>query len=65
MKTILIERVSNGWIARPFQPCSNWTTKEQGSISVFRTIEELQAALPSLLAEPIVNPVLVAGLKIP
>lgn len=50
MKTILIEQVSNGWIVRPFQPCEGWATAERGVISVFTTIESLQAALPELLA---------------
>jgi len=51
MKSLLIERVVNGWLVRPFQPCQEWARGEQTEIYVYRTQEELQAALPELLKE--------------
>lgn len=50
MKTIVIERVSNGWIVRPFSDSCNWARGDQVEMSVFTRIEDLQGALPLLLA---------------
>ena len=49
MKTILIEVVSNGWIVRPFQACEDWAITDKAAIAVFRSMSELQAALPNLI----------------
>jgi hypothetical protein len=51
MKTLLIERVSNGWIARPFQACEHWATSCRSEIAVFQNMEDLQKALPKLLSD--------------
>lgn len=50
MKTILIEEVSNGWIVRNHDPFSLNPSYKPGEIHVFQSIEELQNALPDLLA---------------
>jgi len=49
MKTILIERVSNGWIVRPFQPSAEWCCSERPAIAVYTDLALLQAELPKLL----------------
>jgi len=52
MKTLLIERVQNGWIVRPFTPgLCGWATTDYPQIFVFKTVEEMCEALPGLLAE--------------
>lgn len=50
-KTILIERVSNGWIVRPFQPVADhcWTHESVAAMAVYTDIEKLQADLPKLI----------------
>jgi hypothetical protein len=65
MKTLLIEQVSNGWIVKPldYRGAQAGFTQYPPEIAVFRTIEELQKALPELLAEPVVNPVLAVDLE--
>jgi hypothetical protein len=49
MKTIIIERVSNGWIVRPFSLCEAWTVRDS-FMAVYVTMEELQQDLPHLLS---------------
>lgn len=49
MKTILIERVSNGFIVRPFTPSSEWMGTDREHIAVYKTAEELATDLPKLL----------------
>lgn len=49
MKTILIERVSNGWIVRPFDPCANWANSDRKAMAVFTAMKDLQDALPTLM----------------
>lgn len=56
MKTILIETVTNGWIVRPFSPGCDWAQGEKSSIAVFTKIEDLQSAIPILLADEFVQP---------
>lgn len=55
MKTLMIERVENGWIVRNFTPNENWACAEVRPIYVYRTIPEICDALPSLL-EPYQKP---------
>jgi hypothetical protein len=50
MKSILIERVTNGWIVRPFQPCEGWATGDMKNIWIYTTIEDLQKDLAILLS---------------
>jgi hypothetical protein len=49
-KTILIERVSNGWIVRPFQPIQHWESESVGAVAGYPDMEKLQADLPKLIA---------------
>lgn len=49
MKSILIERVSNGWIVRPFSPCPEWAYGERVGMAVYTTLESLQKDLSRLL----------------
>ena len=51
MKTIMIECVANGWIVRPFSPCNSWANTDQPTMFVYKTIEELQEAIPMLVGE--------------
>lgn len=59
MKTVLIERVRNGWLVRPFNTnhCFDGTCRgDENDVSVYRTIEELQKDLPMLVEwEPAVR----------
>lgn len=48
MKTILIERVSNGWIVRPFEPSGGWSTCNNPMLAVYTKIEDLQQDIPRL-----------------
>jgi len=52
MRTIVIERVSNGWIVRPFSFNPTWGPCDQPSLAVYVTIEELQRDLPKLIDVP-------------
>jgi len=51
MKTVLIERVRNGWVVRPFNttrafdPCCRG---DENEVFVYRTMHELQHDLPML-----------------
>lgn len=58
MKTILIEQVANGWIVRENDLLSLGHSYKPGNIHVYRTIHELAAELPKLLADepPIAQP---------
>lgn len=49
MKTIIIERVRNGWIIRPFTPGPDWACSDRPEIAVYNEIHRLQADLPELL----------------
>lgn len=49
MKSILIEKVRNGILVRPYSPCQTYNVIDQPVISVYKTIEELQEDLPQLL----------------
>lgn len=49
MKTILIEQAVNGWIVLDREDCS-LNSYRPGDVHVYRTIGELQADLPRLLA---------------
>lgn len=49
MKSVLIEKVSNGYIARPFQPSCDWTRERAEEVRVYRTSEELSKDLPEFL----------------
>jgi hypothetical protein len=49
MKTILIERVANGWLVRPFSSCENWAYGGRSEMYIYKTMEELQAGLPELV----------------
>ena len=49
MKSLLIERVTNGWIVRPFQPCEGWATVDGAHMIVFTNVFDLQKQLPELL----------------
>ncbi len=51
MKTIIIEQVTNGWIVRPFQLVPDYAVRANCDVNVYRAIEELQEALPSLLKD--------------
>lgn len=54
MKTILIERVSNGWIVRPFAPNPGWAScgpDDRSDLAVYTRMEDLQADLPKFFAE--------------
>lgn len=51
MKTVLIERVKNGWIVRPFNTnrCFDPTCQgDENGVFVYRTIEDLQKDIPML-----------------
>jgi hypothetical protein len=51
MKTVLIERVRNGWIVRPFNTSSGIFDpgcRGDNEVSVYRTMHELQHDLPML-----------------
>lgn len=48
--TILIERVANGWIVRPFQPGDNWCCPEKQQTWVYSTVEELIRDIPKLIS---------------
>jgi len=51
MKTILIEQVNNGFIVHPFQASSQWSAmSERENVFIFKTIEDLQAGLPEVMA---------------
>lgn len=50
MKTILIEQVANGWIVRGNDPAFI-ATRCKTDFHVYRSIKELQAELPDLLAD--------------
>lgn len=55
MKSILIEPATNGWIVKAYDPLelrSGVTAAD--SVAVFNKVEDLQAALPTLLAQPMV-----------
>jgi hypothetical protein len=49
MKSILIEKVSNGYIVRPYSSCQTYSTIDQPIISVYKTVEDIQKDLPGLL----------------
>ena len=51
MKSVLIERVSNGWIVRPFTSCSDWARADAPVIAVYTRIEDLQADPLRLVAD--------------
>lgn len=50
VKTILIEEVANGWIVRNYDPAFSTTSYKSLDIHVYQSIEDLQNALPELLA---------------
>lgn len=50
MKTILIEEVANGWIVTNNDPAFVATRCKSVDIHVYQSIEDLQKALPELLA---------------
>ncbi len=52
MKTISIERVSNGWIVRPFSACEGWARGESVAIAVFTDMAAMQTALPGFFEAP-------------
>lgn len=57
MKTITIERVSNGWIVRPFTPGATWACSDAPEIAVYTEIADLQQDLPKLMdVPPVVAP---------
>jgi hypothetical protein len=50
MKTILIERVQNGFLVRPFTPCPDWACGAGGNHTfVYSTIEDVAKDLPRLM----------------
>ena len=53
MKTILIEKVTNGFLVRPFNPVPAWAcspvAEVPGNLFVYKTIEEVAADLPRLI----------------
>lgn len=52
MKSILIEKVVNGYLVRPFSPAPLWAESrcsEAHNVFVYRTIEEVAADLPKLM----------------
>jgi len=51
MKSLLIERVVNGWLVRPFSPCAEWARGERVETHVYIDMKDLQGALPELLKE--------------
>ncbi len=51
MKTILIERVANGWIVRPFLPSEGWVSQDRQEMYVYLKVEDLQRDLPKLIAD--------------
>jgi hypothetical protein len=56
-KTVLIERVENGWIVRPFSPCdySNGCAAS-GRVWVFNSMVALVSALPDIVQGPTLAP---------
>jgi hypothetical protein len=50
MKSFLIQRVSNGWIVRPY---GSEVRDDRTQAFVFSTVPDLIAALPILLIEPV------------
>lgn len=52
MKTIIIERVSNGWIVRPFTPSNQWCCTDPPEMAVYTEIADLQQDLPRLMDVP-------------
>lgn len=56
MKSLLIERVQNGWIVRPFTPGQcDWARGDETQMFVFNDMAKLIEALPQLMT-PAVNP---------
>lgn len=53
MKSLLIERVQNGWIVRPFTPgrC-DWAQGDQQEMWVFPSVELLTGFLAGYLKDP-------------
>lgn len=45
----MIERVENGWIVRPFEPCSSSYPRK---LWVFRDMSDLLRALPNIIEGP-------------
>lgn len=55
--TVTIEKVSNGWIVRPFTPGKcDWAEQDIPDVWVFKTVEELCSELPKLLESVMRNP---------
>lgn len=54
MKTLMIERVSNGWIVRPFTARNDWAcgSAVESPIAVYTRMEDLQADIPRLMEYP-------------
>jgi hypothetical protein len=50
----MIERVENGWIVRPFEPCPEWACSQAGprKLWVFRDMSDLLRALPDIIEGP-------------
>ncbi len=52
MRSVLIEKCTNGWIVRPFSACENWARGETQAIAVFNNMADMQAALPQFFEMP-------------
>lgn len=50
MKTLTITEVKNGWVVKDISSGMNCFTDNASECSVYQTIEQLQKALPDLLA---------------
>lgn len=58
MHCIMIEKVQNGWLVRPFNPTPNWgqccSTEDSRCLFVYTSMADLQADLPRLMTAPLI-----------
>ena len=56
MHCIMIEKVQNGWLVRPFNPGPNWCNsgEDRRCLFVYTNMADLQADLPRLMTTPLI-----------